>query len=113
METDLHSGVWRVPCIVTRVIDADTIEVDADLGWGVWKRQMSVRLDGLWAPENSTPEGKAATGWARTLLPVGTRLTLHSRWLLTFARVVGSLYLPDGTNYADACTASGHGRSNP
>lgn len=107
--TVVHDGVWRVPCLVGRVVDADTIEVDADLGWGVWKHRMSVRVDGLWSPENSTPEGKAATAWAKALLPSGTRLTLHSRWLLTFARVVGSLYLPDGSSYADVCVSAGHG----
>ena len=93
-----------------RVIDADTIRVDADLGWGVWKRNLDVRVDGLWAPENTTVEGRLATEWARGLLPAGARVTLHSRWLLTFSRVVGSLFLPDGTNYAELAVANGHGQ---
>ena len=104
-----HDGIWRVPCLVSRVVDADTVEVDADLGWGVWKRALAVRLDGLLSPENGTAEGKAATAWAKTLLPAGLRLTLHSRWALTFNRVVGSLYLPDGASYTLLCVQAGHG----
>lgn len=109
----LHEGVWRVPCRVVKVLDADTIRVDADLGWGVWKKDLDVRIDGLWSPENSTPEGKAATGWAKTVLPVGLPVTLHSRWVLTFSRVVGSLYLADVAglplDYAAVCIDAGHG----
>jgi endonuclease YncB( thermonuclease family) len=108
-EYAVHDGTWRVPCITVRVIDADTIVVDADLGWGVWKRAMSVRIDGLLAPENTTAEGKLATEWARGTLPAGEKLTLHSRWVLTFSRVVGSLFYSDGRSYADVCVAAGHG----
>ena len=107
--TNVHTGTWIVPCHVVRVLDADTIRVDADLGWGIWKRNLDVRVDDLWSPENTTVEGKLATEWAKTLLPVGSALTLHSRWVLTFARVVGSLFLPDGSNYADLVVAAGHG----
>lgn len=106
---NVHDGIYRVPCNVVRVIDADTIRVDADLGWGVWKMNLDVRVDSLYSPENSTVEGKSATAWAKQLLPAGTRLTLHSRWLLSFSRVVGILYLQDGTNYAIACVTAGHG----
>lgn len=106
---NVHDGTWRVPFYVTRVVDADTLEGDADLGWGVWKHKLHVRVDGLASPENSTEAGKAATAWAKTLLPAGTRLTLHSRWLLTFSRVVGSLYLPDGSDYRALVVAAGHG----
>jgi hypothetical protein len=34
---------------------------------------------------------------------------LHSRWVLTFSRVVGSLFYQDGRSYADVCVADGHG----
>lgn len=106
---NVFDGIWRVPCYVVRVIDADTIEVDADMGWGVWKKNLHVRIDGLWSPENSTPEGKAATAWAKETLKFGTKLTLHSRWVVTFSRVVGSLYFSDGTSYAEVCASADHG----
>lgn len=107
--SNVHTGTWVVPCRTVRVLDADTVRVDADLGWGVWKRQLDVRVDGLWSPETTTVEGKLATEWAKQLLPVGSAVTLHSRWVLTFARVVGSLFLPDGSSYAALAVAAGHG----
>lgn len=109
MAGEVHDGVWRLPFLVARVIDADTIAGDADLGWAVWKRNLAVRVERLWAPELGTPEGDAAAAWARAQLPPGRRLTLHSRWVLSFARVVGSLYLEDGSSYADRCAGAGHG----
>lgn len=105
----VHDGTWRVPCYVLRVIDADTVEVDADLGWGVWKRKLAVRVANLWSPELFTKEGDAAYAWAKTVLPPGTRLTLASRWVLSFSRVVGTLTFQDGTDYAALCAGAGHG----
>lgn len=107
--TKVHDGIWRLPFVVLKVLDADTIRGSADLGWGVSKSPLDVRIDGLWSPENGTVEGNYATSWARQLLPVGTHLTLHSKWLLTFNRVVGDLYLKDESNYADLVVAAGHG----
>lgn len=107
--SNVHDGIWRLPFVVAKVLDADTIRGAADLGWGIAKSPLDVRVNTLWAPENGTVEGTAATGWARTFLPVGTRLTLHSRWVLTFNRVVGDLYLQDGSNYAALVAAAGHG----
>lgn len=107
---NVHDGIWRLPFVVSKVLDADTIRGAADLGWGVFKTPLDVRVNGLWSPENNTIEGQAATGWAWNLLPVGTRLTLHSRWVLTFNRVVGDLYLADGANYAERCVTAGHGQ---
>lgn len=106
---NVHDGIWRLPFVVSKVLDADTIRGAADLGWGINKSPLDVRVGTLWAPENDTAEGRAATAWAKTLLPVGLTLTLHSQWVATFTRVVGDLYLPDGTNYAELCAAAGHG----
>ena len=107
----IHDGqTWVVPCWVVRVLDADTIEVEADLGWHVMKRRLQVRLDRLYCPELGTSEGEAAKRWAQDTLPIGLRMTLVSRWVPTFTRVVGSLYFyPDGSDYARACAAAGHG----
>lgn len=110
--SNLHDGIWRIPCFVVRVKDADTIVVDGDLGWGVWKKNLAVRIDGLWSPENSTPEGKVATEFAKSILPIGTRVTLHSRWVISFERVVGSLYLMYKMNekeYASIIVENGYG----
>lgn len=119
MSTVVHDGIWRVPFYVVRVLDADTVRGDADLGFGTWrlswaagrerKPPLDIRINGLYSPERGTPEGEAAYAWALTVLPVGLKLTLHSIFKLTFARYVGDLYFDDGTLYADACVLAGHG----
>ena len=37
-----------------KVIDGDTIEVDFDLGFGVWLRNQRIRLNGIDTPESRT-----------------------------------------------------------
>ena len=41
---------------VLKVIDGDTIEVDFDLGFGVWLRSQRIRLDGIDTPESRTAD---------------------------------------------------------
>lgn len=45
-----------------RVVDADTLDITADLGWRIYTQQR-VRLLGVDAPERHTPEGRAAIAW--------------------------------------------------
>ena len=41
---------------VTKIIDGDTIEIDLDLGFGVWYRNQRVRLNGIDTPESRTKD---------------------------------------------------------
>ena len=51
---------------VIKVVDGDTIDVDLDLGFGIWLRNERVRLYGIDTPESRTSDkeekvyGKAA-----------------------------------------------------
>jgi|TARA_B110000483_G_C18043316_1_gene483484 micrococcal nuclease len=49
-------------CIIKRVVDGDTIDVDIDLGFDVWMKKKRVRVAGIDAPETRTkdPIEKAA-----------------------------------------------------
>ena len=118
MNPVVHDGqTWVVPFYVNEIVDGDSIGGDADVGYGIWKRNVPgrkpvfrVRIQGLKCPERNTLAGQLARAWAADLLPVGTRMTLVSRWLVSFERVIGSLYLyPDGEDYAALCAAAGHG----
>jgi endonuclease YncB( thermonuclease family) len=44
---------------VDKVVDGDTLDLQLDLGFGVFTRQR-VRLLGINAPEHNTPDGKKA-----------------------------------------------------
>ena len=46
--------MYEYRCILRRVIDGDTIDVDIDLGFGVWLRGERVRLYGIDTPESRT-----------------------------------------------------------
>ena len=39
---------------VVRVVDGDTVDVDIDLGFGVWLRKSRIRLLGVDTPESRT-----------------------------------------------------------
>ena len=43
-------------CTVVRIIDGDTVDVDIDLGFGVWMRKERVRMFGIDTPESRREE---------------------------------------------------------
>ena len=46
---------WRYDCIVEKVIDGDTIDVNISLGFDVWKKER-IRFDGINTPESRTKD---------------------------------------------------------
>ena len=46
--------MYEYKCKVLRVIDGDTVDVDIDLGFGVWLRKERVRIMGIDTPESRT-----------------------------------------------------------
>lgn len=67
----IHKGVHPIH-------DGDTLRIDLDLGFGVWKLREKFRLIGLQAPELGTPGGREARDWLRDLLPVGTPIIVKT-----------------------------------
>lgn len=53
---------YRYRCSLVRVVDADTVVVNIDLGFRL-NATMPVRLTGLNAPELKTSAGKTARAW--------------------------------------------------
>lgn len=105
------------PGRVVEVHDGDTVLVDLDLGFGHllqardWDRKpwLSCRAFGINAPELSTDAGKAARDFARTLLPVGTRVHVTSHgWDKYGGRFDGEIMLPDGRDFATEMLDAGH-----
>ena len=104
---------WTVPATVVRVIDADTVIVDLDLGWRVFRNGERIRVAGIDAPERGTPEGTAATVFARQLLEPGDRVIVTSQAKPSFERTVGSIAIVDSDtgsamDYAQALLEAGH-----
>ena len=65
---------------ILRVVDGDTVDVDIDLGFGVWMHKERVRLYGIDTPESRTRDleekkyGKAAAAFLKEKLQEGTPL---------------------------------------
>jgi len=92
---------------VLKVVDGDTLEVDIDLGFGVWMRDQSVRLNGVDTPESRTsnPEEKVrgllSKSKVKELCPVGSSIlikTVLSEEREKFGRVLGVVMNEAGVN---------------
>lgn len=76
--------MFEFNCIINRVIDGDTMDVDIDLGFDVWLYSKRVRLMGVDAAESRTRDKKedAIGEYTRDLIalryPSGTKAVLIS-----------------------------------
>ena len=48
--------MFEYNCKMVRVVDGDTVDVDIDLGFGVWLRKQRIRLYGIDTPESRTSD---------------------------------------------------------
>jgi len=46
--------MYDYKCKIVKVVDGDTVDVDIDLGFGVWMRDERVRIMGIDTPESRT-----------------------------------------------------------
>ena len=48
--------MWTYRCKIIKVVDGDTVDVDIDLGFGIWQRNERVRIMGIDTPESRTSD---------------------------------------------------------
>ena len=48
--------MYEYICKITRIVDGDTVDVDIDLGFGVWLKDERVRIMGIDTPESRTAD---------------------------------------------------------
>jgi len=85
---------------VRKVVDGDTVDVDIDLGFGVWLRNERVRLYGIDTPESRTRDleekkyGKAAKARLKELLELADEVHLRTEkdGKGKFGRILGSFW---------------------
>jgi len=94
---------------VVRVIDADTVVLDVDLGFDTSRRDI-FRLYGINAAEHGTPSGDAATAYLTAILTVGLEITVstHKDKFDKYGRMLAVLTTPDGKSVNDELVATGH-----
>ena len=99
--------MYEYKCIVVNVVDGDTVDVDIDLGFGVWLHKERVRMFGIDTPESRTRDleekkyGLAAKKFLTGMLDDdgGIILKTHKDKTGKFGRILGELWRT--TNYAD------------
>ena len=74
--------MYEYKCKIVKIIDGDTVDVDIDLGFGVWLHKERIRLYGIDTPESRTRDleekkyGLKAKKLVETFMPVGSIQTL-------------------------------------
>ena len=74
--------MYEYNCTIARVVDGDTVDIDIDLGFGLWVKGERVRIHGIDTPESRTRDkvekkfGLAAKKFVQEMLPKGSKQTL-------------------------------------
>jgi len=93
---------------VVKVVDGDTVDIDIDLGFGVWLRNERVRLYGIDTPESRTRDkiekiyGLAAKDFVKKFCDDKVGMILKTKTYDSkgkFGRIMGELWRI--TDYAD------------
>lgn len=99
--------MYEYRCKVVHIVDGDTVDVDIDLGFGVWMHKERVRLFGIDTPESRTRDleekkyGLAAKDFITNMLDDsgGIILKTHKDGTGKFGRILGELWRT--TDFAD------------
>jgi micrococcal nuclease len=77
--------MYEYQCKIVRVVDGDTVDVDIDLGFGVWMKKQRIRLYGVDTPESRTSDaeekvyGNIAKHFVQNHLPLDSMQTLRTK----------------------------------
>ena len=99
--------MYEYRCNVVHIVDGDTVDVDIDLGFGVWMKKQRIRLYGIDTPESRTRDleekkyGLAAKEYITQMLDDegGITLKTHKDAEGKFGRILGELWRT--TDFAD------------
>ena len=112
--------MYEYKCKVRKVVDGDTVDIDIDLGFGIWLNDERVRIMGIDTPESRTSDpvekifGLAAKERVKHLL--GENPTLISKvkgdgneeMRGKFGRILGDFKTPQGDLLTSKLMGEGH-----
>jgi len=104
---------------ILKVVDGDTVDIDIDLGFGVWLRGERVRIMGIDTPESRTKDatekvfGLASKQRLKDFLPIGSMQVLVCKEYDAkgkFGRILGDFKLEGHTeeHVSDQLVSEGH-----
>ena len=105
--------MYEYRCKILKVVDGDTVDIDIDLGFGVWLHNERIRLAGIDTPESRTRDltekqfGLYATQYVEAKMPVGSSQILRTTEYDPrgkFGRVLGDFVI-DGVSLVDTMIA--------
>ena len=111
--------MYEYKCKIIKIVDGDTVDVDLDLGFGVWLRDERVRIMGIDTPESRTSDamekifGQAAKDRLNSLLG-GEAILLSQKtkggenMKGKFGRILGNFKTIDGKDVAETLMNEGH-----
>ena len=112
--------MYEYKCKILRVVDGDTVDIDIDLGFGIWMHKERVRMMGIDTPESRTRDkvekafGLASKARLKELLPVGSIQVLKTEIDKSgedkkgkFGRILGD-FLVDDRRATDILIEEGH-----
>tara|TARA_X000001036_G_scaffold172616_1_gene163201 strand:+ start:499 stop:1014 length:516 start_codon:yes stop_codon:yes gene_type:complete len=111
--------MYEYKCKILKVIDGDTVDVDLDLGFGVWLNNERVRIMGIDTPESRTSDkieklfGMAAKERLSSLLGseaiLDTMINKNGENMKgKFGRILGNFRTINGEHCADVLMKEGH-----
>ena len=113
--------MYEYKCKVTRVVDGDTVDIDIDLGFGVWLHKERVRIYGIDTPESRTRDleekkfGLMAKDFVKKFVK-GDKRNIKSTIILRtekydakgkFGRILGDIIV-DGASMSDTMIKEHH-----
>jgi len=112
-----HQNEYDV--VLLKCVDGDTVDVDINLGFGVWLKEERVRIMGIDTPESRTSDdveklfGLAAKKRLKELLHEGGKLITTEDakgedMKGKFGRILGDFRGPDGRLVTDILIEEGH-----
>ena len=112
-------AAYDYKCKLVKVVDGDTVDVDIDLGFGIWMMDERVRVMGIDTPESRTSDkvekvfGLAAKTRLKQLIEKDAILKTFAAkdgedMKGKFGRVLGDFILPDGRMVTDILIEEHH-----
>ena len=113
--------MYEYKALINRVVDGDSVDVDIDLGFGVWLHDERVRIMGIDTPESRTRDlvekafGLASKARLKELIPEGSIQTLKTEVDKDgedakgkFGRILGDFLSEGGRRVTEILIEEGH-----